>query len=62
MTNMSDDYNMYIEQIKTTPTDNIRADIMIQIKRNMIKRTIIRVTELIVISLTGLGMLPSFLG
>jgi hypothetical protein len=62
MTNITDDYDSYIIHIKNTPNNEIRNDIMTQIKRNMIKRTVIKIAELLIISMSILGVIPSFLG
>lgn len=62
MTGISDDYDKYIEYIQKTVNNDIRQDVMLQIKRNMIKRIIIRIAELSIIALTTLNLIPSFLG
>lgn len=62
MTGINDNYEKYIDYIKNTPQDNIRSDVMIQIKRNMFKRTIIKIAELSIIALTTLNLVPAFLG
>lgn len=62
MGNITDNYESYIEHIAKASDKEIRADIMIQIKRNMIKRSVIKVAEMIIFTMGILGIVPSFLG
>lgn len=62
MTAIKDDYDGYIAHIKSTPNNEIRKDVMTIVKYTMIKRTIIKIAGLLIIALSTVGLIPSFLG
>ena len=62
MTAIKDDYEGYILHIKGIVNPDIRKDTMTIIKWTMVKRIIIRISEIAIIGLTTLGIIPSFLG
>ena len=62
MTAIKDNYDGYILHIKDQSNDKIREDTMTIIKWTMLKRSFIRIAELLIIGLTAMGIVPSFLG
>ena len=61
MSKFNDDYDGYIAHIKNIQDKDIRKDVVKIIKWSMIKRSIIKISEIAIISLSIAGVIPSFL-
>ena len=62
LTLIQDDYEQNIVHIKNITDPDITKDVMVQIKRNMIKRTIIKIADISLLILGATSIIPSFLG
>lgn len=60
MSKFNDDYDGYIAHIKNIPDKDTRKDVMTIIKWSMTKRTIIKIAEVGLFIIAGLGIIPNF--